>query len=72
MVQGELKGVAHGEAFGEVLVYRHCELDHRNKHHWHLIKKRVAVGLSCIELLATEGRQLAVMKMNAEEVAFSL
>ena len=26
MVQGELKGLC-GEAFGEALVYQHCELD---------------------------------------------
>ena len=29
IVQGELKGVCC-ETFGEALVYRRCELDHRN------------------------------------------
>ena len=46
MVLGELKGVC-GDTFGEVLVYKHCELDHRNKSLLHLIKKRVALSLSC-------------------------
>ena len=43
---GKPKGVCD-EMFGEILVYQHCELDHRNKSLLHLIKKRVALSLSC-------------------------